>query len=91
MRLTMAWCGLVVVLVGCLGGPVAQTVGCADYVACIKALDAPTGATTNLDRFLPGGACWVNGETGEGCATGCERALSRLRDRVPQLPAECAP
>lgn len=89
MRLPIAWSGLV--LAGCLGGPVAQTPGCAAYVACVQAVDATTAATTNLDRFLPGGACWVNGETGESCTTGCERALDRIRARSPGVPAECAP
>lgn len=89
MRLAMLCSGLV--LAGCLGGPVEQSPGCATYVACLRALDADAGTTTNLDRFVPGGACWVNGVTGEGCATGCERALTRLKERTPALPAECAP
>jgi hypothetical protein len=89
MRRAIAWSGLM--LAGCLGGPVEQTPGCAAYVACMRALDATTASTTNLDRFVPGGACWVNGETGAGCATGCERALDRTRARSTGLPAECAP
>ncbi len=77
-------------LAGCLGGPVTQSPSCATYVACMRALDADAGTTTNLDRFLPGGACWVNSVTGDGCATGCQRGVAWLQARQAPLPAECA-
>jgi hypothetical protein len=84
----MAGAGLV--LSGCLGGPMEQTAGCAAYVACLRATDAAAHTSTNVARFEPGGACWVNVPTGEVCATGCERGLAWLRARSAGLPAECA-
>jgi len=82
---------LVFAVSGCLGGPVTPAPTCVAYVACIQALDAQASTTTNLDRFVAGGACWTNGEIAELCATGCERGLARLRERSAALPEACAP
>lgn len=77
----MRWLPMVVGLAGCWGSPVGQAAACEAYVACIRALDADAGVTTNLDRFVPGGFCWNNPTLAEGCTTACVRALERLRER----------
>jgi hypothetical protein len=94
MRLELLTCAVVLaaaLVSGCLGGPVSQSVECTRYVACIRALDAAQGLTTNLVRFEADGACWGNGEISQLCTTGCSRALERMRDRTAGLPQECTP
>ncbi|MCX5743499.1 MAG: hypothetical protein NT062_13480 [Proteobacteria bacterium] len=76
---------------GCWGAPVDQSPVCATYVHCIDALDRTANQTTNLDRYVDGGACWGNPELARGCTTSCRRTLERLRTREPTLPLECAP
>lgn len=73
--------GAVLWLAGCWGSPVSQDPQCQTYVACIRALDADAGLTTNLDRFLEGGVCWNNPLLAQGCTTACSRALARLQER----------
>ena len=74
---------------GC-GGAVAQTAGCRDFVSCVQALDARDGETTDVARYVPGGACW-GGEVGAKlCDDSCIRGLARLR-ASPSVPAECQP
>lgn len=76
---------------GCWGGPVPQSAECAAYVQCIEAIDRAAGQTTDLDRYVEGGACWDNPELAHGCTRSCVRALDRLRAREPTRPAECGP
>ena len=72
---------------GC--GDVQQRPACADYVACVQARDLQSGTSTNVDRFDVGGGCW-GGDTGADlCETGCVQGLEFLRERQPDLPAEC--
>ena len=68
-----------------------QAPQCQAYVACIRALDADAGETTDLDRFLEGGFCWNNPTLGEGCTTACARALARMQARETSLPGACLP
>jgi hypothetical protein len=77
--------------VACFDGPVDQSAACAQYVRCIRAVDAANSQTTDLDRYDEGGACWGGEKIGELCTTSCGRALDRMRQREPALPAECAP
>jgi hypothetical protein len=74
---------------GCWGSPVASTTECDQYVTWIRALDADAGQSTNLDRYVEGGACWNNPTLAEGCTTACARALTRLQARETSLPEEC--
>ena len=69
-------------LTGCMGGAVSQSPACAAYVECIQAQDAAQSRTTNLDRFIGGGSCWVNSETAELCTSGCERGLEWIKTRT---------
>jgi hypothetical protein len=62
---------------------------CVDYVACVQARDAARGATTDVERFLPDGACWTSAqEAADACAEACARGLDVLRSLV-DAPAEC--
>ncbi len=81
---------MILMLAGC-GGRVAQATDCAAYVQCVRAVDAQLQRSTNLDRFLADGACWVNAETGELCETGCRRGLEWTRSHQSALPQECLP
>lgn len=72
------------VMAGCWGSPVGQAPECRAWVACIRALDADAGQTTDLERFVEGGFCWNNPTLAEGCTTACQRALVRQQ-------AECGP
>ena len=81
---------LALVLAAC-GGRVGQSAECATYVSCVRATDAPEQRTTNLERFLADGACWVHADTGELCETGCRRGLEWMRAHLAALPRECAP
>ncbi|MBL8921340.1 MAG: hypothetical protein JNJ54_20945 [Myxococcaceae bacterium] len=87
----MRWLVAVVLLQGCFGTPVEQAPECRSFAACIRALDAVSGQTTNLTRFDERGFCWNNDTLGQACRTACTRALTRLRERTPSLPAECMP
>lgn len=75
------------VLTGCWGSPVSQTPACQAYVACIRALDADAGETTDLERYVEGGTCWKNPLFADGCTTACARALTRMQERA----GECVP
>jgi hypothetical protein len=81
--------GLALLAAGC--GRLPQSTQCQAFVTCVKALDAADGQPTNVDRFLDTGVCWRNEATADGCTTGCQSGLDRLRARSPALPAECAP
>jgi len=70
-------------LSGCWGSPVGQAPECQAWVACIRALDADAGQTTDLERFVEGGVCWNNPTLAEGCTTACQRALSRTKECAP--------
>lgn len=76
-----------VLLCGCWGNPVGQAPECQTYVACIRALDADAGETTDLERYLEGGFCWNNPTLAGGCITACSRALTRMQERA----GECVP
>jgi hypothetical protein len=88
MRL-VSWLVVAVGAAGCSEASVPQSAACAAFVACIGAIDAAASQTTNLDRYVEGGACWDNQNLGRSCTTSCERTLERMRERVAGLPAEC--
>jgi hypothetical protein len=78
--------GVMLVLASCWGSPVSQDPACQAWVSCIRALDADAGETTDLVRFVEGGACWKNPTLAEGCTTACQRALGRLHERGACVP-----
>lgn len=75
---------------GC-GAPQPQSEACRRFVACVRALDAQRGRSTNVDRFLPGGACWGGVAGARLCTEGCERGLPILVRDVVSVPEACAP
>lgn len=85
------WVPLVLALLAFGCGRLPQSTQCQAFIACVKALDALDGQPTNVDRFEASGVCWRNEATADGCTTGCQSGLDRLRARTPRLPAECAP
>jgi hypothetical protein len=85
----LSWLVVALSAAGCGEESVPQSTSCAAFVACIEAIDAAESQTTNLDRYVEGGACWDNQQIAGSCATSCERTLERMRTRVAGLPAEC--
>lgn len=83
-------CTLALLLAAC-GSQQPQAASCHRYVACIEALDAARGGTTDLARFADSGDCWGSAGGAELCAGACERGLERMRSRVAGLPRECLP
>lgn len=80
-----------VVLLAC-NGPAEQSPQCARYVECVRARDVALGIQTDVERFLPGGACWGGFEGGELCTNGCENGLAFLAtDPVSSSLPECVP
>ncbi len=74
----------VVTLVAACGGA-EQGPECKAFVECVAALDALRSTQTNVDRFLPDGACW-NGTKGAGvCESSCRRGVVLLHEQEPQL------
>ena len=68
---------------------VAQTPACASFVACVAARDAEQGATTDVLRFEPSGACWGSPAGADLCDRSCENGLAWLRDTEPNPPEAC--
>jgi hypothetical protein len=83
-------CTLTLLFAAC-GSQQPQAEACHRYVACIGALDAARGGTTDLARFADSGDCWGSAGGAELCAGACERGLERMRTRVTGLPMECLP
>ena len=74
-------------LVGCAESN--QTPTCAQYVACVRALDAQEDVTTNAKRFEPGGACWGSPEGAELCDRACKGGLAYQQSIAPDGPEVC--
>lgn len=81
---------VLLMLWGC-DGPVEQSASCAAYVSCVEARDLALGQSTNLDRFLPGGACWGGAEGGALCDRACTNGLDWLQANEDDLPEACQP
>ena len=58
---------------------VAQGPECRAFVACVKEADVRRGTVTNVDRFLPDGACWNGSKGAEVCENACRRGVPVLR------------
>lgn len=63
---------------------------CKAFVACVAELDGIRSTQTNVDRFLPDGACW-NVEKGAAvCESACRRGMSLLHEQEPSLTCKGA-
>lgn len=82
----MRW--LVLLLIGC--AQVEQSASCATYVSCVQAQDAIKGIETDVVRFEPGGACWINPDAGALCDRGCTNGMLWIQETGSDLPEECA-
>ncbi len=58
---------------------------CKAYLACVEEFDALRGTKTNVDRFLPEGACWGGDKGAEVCESSCRRGVPVLRAQEPRL------
>ena len=64
---------------------VEQGPGCRAFVACVKEADALRGTATNVDRFLPDGACWNGSKGAAVCESACRRGVPVLRAQESRL------
>lgn len=83
-------------LLGLLGGcgeeKLEQSASCAQYVACVGAMDATSGTETDLLRFEPEGSCWGFSEAGfDLCDRACTKGLAFVQERYNTPPEECRP
>jgi hypothetical protein len=71
--------------------------GCADiepgrfcnaYVDCVRGFDTERGTTTNVDRFVDGGACWDGQKGADVCEMACKRGIPVLTRQEPTLDCE---
>ena len=83
------WRFLLLMAVGC--AQVEQSQSCATYVACIQAQDEVKGIETDLVRFQPDEACWINPDIADLCDRGCVNGLAWMQETMSDLPEECAP
>lgn len=74
-------------LEACGGEP--QSTECRQFVACVRALDAQDGRTTNTLRFEPAGPCWGGAAGAKLCTDSCVRGLAYIR-RAATTPMACA-
>jgi hypothetical protein len=91
MATTAGLC-LLGLLGGCSGEDLEQSASCAQYVACIAAMDATRGTETDLLRFAPEGSCWGFSEAGfDLCDRACTDGLAFVQERYTAPPEECLP
>ena len=64
---------------------------CRAFVACVGAADAERGTQTNVDRFLPDGACWDGVKGAAVCESSCRRGIPVLRKQEPNITCEVTP
>ncbi len=62
---------------------------CKAFVGCVAALDVLRSTRTNVDRFLPAGACWSGPKGAAVCESACRRGVALLHEQEPQLT--CTP
>lgn len=66
-----------------------QSAACAQFVGCVRALDAQDGRRTNTLRFEENGGCWGGPAGAKLCTDACVRGLEVAR-REATAPAACA-
>ena len=77
---------------GCGEDNLEQSASCAQYVACVAAMDATSGTETNLLRFEPEGSCWGFSQAGfDLCDRACTDGLAFVQERYTAPPEECRP
>ena len=70
-------------LVAC--GRAEQGPECKAFVECVAAVDVLRSTTTNVDRFVPDGACWGGAKGAAVCESACRRGVVLLHQQEPQL------
>lgn len=89
-RWWMATSAALGLLGGCEPEKLEQSAACAQYVACVAALDTSSGTETNLLRFEPEGACWGFSQAGfDLCDRACTDGLAFVQERYTAPPEEC--
>jgi hypothetical protein len=78
----------VLALAGCKD--VEQGPDCRAFVACVQELDTLRSTRTNVDRFLPAGACWEGSKGAAVCESACRRGIPVLRTQEPRLSCASA-
>ncbi len=58
---------------------------CKAFVECVGALDVLRSTQTNVDRFLPDGACWKGPKGAAVCESACRRGVALLHEQEPAL------
>jgi hypothetical protein len=58
---------------------------CRAYVECVRQADAERDTVTNVDRFLPDGACWDGTKGAAVCESSCRRGIPVLRGQEPAI------
>ena len=76
----LAVCTLPVACGGAEPGPECQA-----FVECVAAVDVLRSTQTNVDRFLPDGACWSGPKGAAVCESSCRRGVVLLHEQEPQL------
>lgn len=73
---------------GCTASP-PQAASCAQYVECVRTLDARDGVETDVERFEAHGDCWGSDEGALLCARACTRGIEQLRRSTGAQHQEC--
>ncbi len=79
-------CALPTLLGAC--GRAEQGPECKAFIACVAALDVLRSTQTNVDRFLPDGACWGGPKGAAVCESSCRRGVLLLHEQEPQLTCD---
>ncbi len=58
---------------------------CKAFVECVVAVDVLRSTQTNVDRFLPDGACWSGRKGAAVCESACRRGVVLLHEQEPKL------
>ncbi len=70
-------------LVACGGAE--QGPECKAFVECVAAVDFLRSTQTNVERFLPDGACWDGPKGAAVCESACRRGVALLHEQEPEL------
>jgi hypothetical protein len=81
--LAVSAAALSTLLVAC--GRAEQGPECKAFVECVAAVDVLRSTQTNVDRFLPDGACWGGQKGAAVCESACRRGVVLLHEQEPQL------
>lgn len=80
----------VALLLTCAACGAEQGPECKAFVACVEEFDTLRNTDTNVDRFLPDGACW-NGDKGAAvCELACRRGVILLHQQENRLTCKTA-